>query len=80
MLKIQEQIKNNASHSRKKYQEHKLVQRISMCMYNYIYSPSCLGLDTAKGPCRSSSQAAICQLSTTHDGDFILSLELLNVK
>ena len=45
-----------------------------------LYSPSCLGQETAKGPFGLRVKLPPAHLSTTHDGSFTLSLQLLNVK
>ena len=39
-----------------------------------FYSPSCLGQETAKGPCGLRVKLPPARLSTTHGGGFTLSL------
>ena len=45
-----------------------------------VYSPSCLGQETAKGPFGLRVTLLPAYLSTTHGRDFTLFLLMLNVK
>ena len=54
------------------------LRTVEKLVQKHLYSPSCLGQETAKGPLRSSCQAATCLPHTVEASH--CSILLLNVK